>query len=205
MALNSQQIFANHILQKVIPSLQGNAAVTTYVANLEANAKRFLGQVPGEALDEKTYGERTKSDLAGIAAALGSNVNADVASCLTGVAERFGLSASTAVASAPAGALSVGTVGVAQAGSASTVSVNIDAILAARAETAGEDLDWQNSVVDLLKLLGKDSSMGARRHYMTALGLDVQSAGSEAGNTALHGALLNALAANGGNLPANLA
>ncbi len=205
MAINPQQTFANHILQKVVTSLQGNALVGTYVANLEANAKRFLGQVPGEAIDAKTYGERTKTDLAGIAAALGSNAGAEVTSCIVSVAERFGLSASTAVAAAPAGAPSVGSVGSLHSGSASTVSVDVDAILAAKAETASEDLDWQNSVVDLLKLLGKDSSMGARRHYMTALGLDAGSAGSEAGNTELHGALLNALAANGGNLPANLA
>ena len=205
MALNPQQVFANHILQKVVPPLQGNAAVAAQLTNLEWNAKKFLGQIAGETLDAKTYGERTKADLGAIAAALGGNAGDDIKSSLASVAERFGLSASTAVAAAPAGAPSVGSVGSAHAGSASTVSVDVDAILAAKAETAGEDLDWQNSVVDLLKLLGKDSSMGARKHYMTALGLDAGSAGSEAGNTALHGALLNALAANGGNLPANVA
>lgn len=205
MALTPQQIFANHILHNVVPALQGNALVATYLANLEANAKRFIGQVPGEVLDARTYGERTKADLAGVAAALGGNAGADVTSSLASVAERFGLSASTAVASATVSAPSLGTVGLAQPGSASTASVDMDAILAAKAETASEDFDWQNSVVDLLKLLGKDSSMGARRHYMTALGLDAGTAGSEEGNTALHGALLNALAANGGNLPANLA
>lgn len=205
MALNPQQIFANHILQNLVPSLQGTPAVGTYVSNLAANSKKFLGQMPGETLDAKTYGERTKSDLAGIAAALGGNAGADVTSCIASVAERFGASASTAVAAAPSGAPSVGSVGALHTGSASTVSVDVDAILAAKAETASEDLDWQNSVVDLLKLLGKDSSMGARKHYMTALGLDAGTAGSEAGNTELHGALLKALAANGGNLPANLA
>ena len=109
MALNPQQVFATHILHKVVPSLQGNTWVTTYVANLEANAKRFLGEVSGEALEAKTYGERTKADLAGIAAALGSNVSADVTSCLAGVAERFGLSdaaAPPAVAEAHTGGTS---------------------------------------------------------------------------------------------------
>jgi hypothetical protein len=194
MALNPQQIFANHILQKVVPSLQGNAFVTTYAANLEANTRQFLAG----SLDAKTYGERTRSDLAGVAAALGSNAGGDVTSSLASVVERFGLSAATAVAAAPAAA-------AVHAGGASTVSVDVSAILAAKAETASEDLDWQNSVVDLLKLLGKDSSLGARKRYMTALGLDAHAAGSEDGNTALHGALLNALAANGGNLPANVA
>ena len=198
MALDPQQVFANHILQKVVPSLQGNAAVATQLTNLEWNAKKFLGQVAGETLDPKTYGERTKADLGAIAAALGSSAGSGVVSSLASVVERFGLSASTAVTS-------VGSAGSTHAGNSSTVSVDVSAILAAKAETTGEDLDWQNSVVDLLKLLGKDSSMGARKHYMAALGLDAHSAGSEAGNTALHGALLNALAANGGNLPANLA
>src|SRR5262249_20688220 len=93
MALNPQQVFANHILQKVVPSLQGNPWVATYVANLEANAKRFLGQTPGETLDAKTYAERTRADLAGIAAALGSNAGGDITSSLAQVAERFGLPA----------------------------------------------------------------------------------------------------------------
>ncbi|OAI43007.1 hypothetical protein AYO41_00355 [Verrucomicrobia bacterium SCGC AG-212-E04] len=204
MALNPQQVFANHVLQKVVPSLQGNAAVATQVSNLEWNAKKFLGQVAGETLDATTYGERTRADLAAIAAALGAAAGADVTSNLAGVAERFGLSAATAVASAPPGGSSVGS-GAAHVGGASTASVDVDAMLAAKAETAREDLDWQNSVVDLLKLLGKDSSMGARKRYMAALGLDAHSAGSEEGNTALHGALLSALAANSGNLPANVA
>ena len=195
MALNPQQIFANHILQKVVPSLQGNPAVATYVSNLDANSKKFLGQMPGETLDAKTYGERTKSDLAGIAAALGSNAGADISSSLASVAERFGVAPAAAVAA----------VASAHVGGGSTVAFDVGAALAARADEAGEDLDWKNSVVDLLKLFGKDSSVGARRTYMTMLGLDGGAAGSADGNTALHGALLKTIAANGGNLPSNLA
>jgi len=196
MALNPQQVFATHILQKVVPSLQGNTWVTTYVANLEANAKLFLGEVPGEALDAKTYGERTKADLAGIAAALGSNVSADVTSCLAGVGERFGLSDAAAPAAAQAAQ---------QAGDGGTVTFDINAALATRLEAAGEALDWKRSVVDLLKLFGKDSSVTSRKHYMSALGLDPATAGSAEGNEALRSALLKSIAANGGNLPSNLA
>ena len=196
MALNPQQIFANHVLQKVVPSLQGNPAVATYVSNLDANAKKFLGQMPGETLDAKTYGERTRSDLAGVAAALGSNVDADITSTLASVAERFGLS--------PAAGSSAASVATAHTAGASTVATDVGSLLAARVEAAGEDLDWKNSVVDLLKLFGKDSSVVARRSYMTSLGLDAHSAGSAEGNTALHDALLKTIAANGGNLPSNL-
>jgi hypothetical protein len=175
--------------------LQGNTWVTTYVANLEANARRFLGEVPGEALDAKTYGERTRADLAGIAAALGSNRGGDVTSCLTSVVERFELAAAGAPA-AGAGA---------QGDSASTVTFDINAVLAAKVQAAGEALDWKRSVVDLLKLFGKDSSVTSRKQYMSALGLDPGTAGTAEGNEALRTALLKSIAANGGNLPANLA
>jgi hypothetical protein len=170
MALNPQQIFANHILQKVVPSLQGNTWVTTYVANLEANAKRFLGEAPGETLDARTYGERTKADLAGIAAALGSNVSGDITTSLASVAERFGLPAAVAAAAPTA-------VAAAHAGGTNTVTFDINALLASKAEAAGEALDWKRSVVDLLKLFGKDSSVSARKSYMAALGLDAGTAG----------------------------
>jgi Domain of unknown function (DUF3597) len=195
MAINPQQTFASHILQKVVPSLQGNTWVTTYVANLEANSKRFLGEVPGEAIDARTYGERTKADLAAIAAALGSNASADVTSCLAGVEERFGLSAAAAPTAEAA----------AQAAGGITVTFDINAVLAAKADAAGEALDWKRSVVDLLKLFGKDSSVSARKSYMSALGLDAGTAGSAEGNEALRTALLKSVAANGGNLPSNIA
>lgn len=189
--MNPQQIFANHILQKVVPSLQGNTWVATYVANLEANAIRFLGQVPGETLDAKTYGERTKSDLAGIASALGSNTSGDITSCLAQVGERFELPAPAAVAP--------------QAGGGSTGAFDLDSVLEAKAQAAGEALDWKRSVVDLLKLYGKDSSVSARKHYMAALGLDAGTAGTAEGNEALRTALLKSLATNSGNLPSNIA
>ena len=179
----------------MVPSLQGNTWVTTYVANLEANARRFLGEVPGEALDAKTYGERTRADLAGIAAALGSNASGDVTASLASVAERFGLMA----AAAPAGVAEV------HSGGMSTVTFDLNAALSAKAKSAGEDLDWKRSVVDLLKLYGKDSSVSARKHYMAALGLDAGTAGTAEGNEALRTALLKTIAANGGNLPSNIA
>ncbi len=191
--MNPQQIFANHILQKVVPSLQGNTWVATYVANLESNAGRFLGQVPGETLDAKTYGERTKADLAGIASALGSNTSGDITSCLAQVSERFELAAPAA---APA---------TAQAGGGSTVAFDLNSVLGAKAQAAGEALDWKRSVVDLLKLYGKDSSVSARKHYMAALSLDAGTAGTAEGNEALRTALLKTLAANNGNLPSNIA
>lgn len=195
MAMTPQQTFANHILQKVVPSLQGNTWVATYVANLEANAKRFLGQTPGETLDETTYAERTRADLAGIAAALGSNAGADITSSLALVADRFGLAAaSTTVAEAHGQGVDTG-----------TVTFDINQVLNDKMKAAGEALDWKHSVVDLLKLFGKDSGVSARKQYMTALGLDAGSAGSAEGNEALRIALLKSIATNGGHLPSNLA
>ncbi len=211
MALNPQQIFANHILQKVLPAAQGSAVAS----NLEWNAKKFLGQVPGETLDAATYAERTKADLA----QLGSPAASEA---LAMIDERFGTSGGgggmMAGASSGGGATPHAASGAtaddaklreaaqsAQASAGKTMSDDdVAAMLAEKADKSGEDLDWQNSVVDLLKLLGKDTSVGSRRKYMAALGVDGE-AGSSEGNEALHAALLGQLADNGGKLPSNVA
>ncbi len=132
----------------------------------------------------------------GIAAALGSNVSADV----TSMSRRRG-GAIWACRPRPRPTA----VAEAHTGGTSTVTFDINAALAAKVAAAGEALDWKRSVVDLLKLYGKDSSVGARKHYMAALGLDAGTAGTAEGNEALRSALLKSIAANGGHLPSNLA
>lgn len=211
MAISPQQVSANHILQKIVPLLHANPATATNATNLEWNAKKFLGQVPGETLDEKTFAERVKSDLEAAQKVMGGN--AELASAIAGVADRFGI----AIAGAPAPSGSghaasaesskdlAAVAAAAQAGVVVSGSEDIGEALAARAEKSGENLDWENSVVDLLKLFGQDHSVGARRKMMTSLGLDASTAGSEAGNDALREALMGKLATTGGNWPANIA
>ncbi len=68
-----------------------------------------------------------------------------------------------------------------------------------------EKLNWKVSIVDLLKLLGIDSSLGARKELATELGCPANLMGDSAQmNMWLHKTVLQKLAQNGGNIPAEL-
>ena len=68
-----------------------------------------------------------------------------------------------------------------------------------------EKLNWKVSIVDLLKLLGLDSSLGARKELATELGCPADKMDDSAQmNLWLHKAVLKRLAENGGNVPADL-
>jgi hypothetical protein len=85
---------------------------------------------------------------------------------------------------------------------------DLNAMLSNKAEDADEHLSWKTSVVDLLKLVGKDSSHEARERYAIELGFpedQIDSTSSAQLNTWLHQHLMTTLAQNGGNLPSNLA
>ncbi len=64
-------------------------------------------------------------------------------------------------------------------------------------------LNWQSSIVDLMKLLGIDASYENRKELAHELG-DANYSGSAEDNIALHKAVMNALAQNGGKVPASL-
>ncbi len=66
-------------------------------------------------------------------------------------------------------------------------------------------LNWRTSIVDLLKLLGLDSSMAARKELASELiytGNDEP--GSAGWNLWLHRQVMTRIAANGGTVPAEL-
>lgn len=68
-----------------------------------------------------------------------------------------------------------------------------------------QKLNWKTSIVDLLKLLGIDSSLGARKELATELGCPADKMGDSAQmNMWLHKAVLKKLADNGGNVPKEL-
>ena len=68
-----------------------------------------------------------------------------------------------------------------------------------------EKLNWKVSIVDLLKLLGLDSSLGARKELATELGCPAEKMGDSAQmNMWLHKTVLAQIAANGGNIPKEL-
>jgi len=67
-------------------------------------------------------------------------------------------------------------------------------------------LNWRTSIVDLLKLLGLDSSLTARKELANELVFsDNGEPGSAAWNIALHKQVMSRIAANGGTLPSDLA
>ena len=66
-------------------------------------------------------------------------------------------------------------------------------------------LNWRTSIVDLLKLLGLDSSLAARKELAKELYCpDELMADSAKMNMWLHKNVLGHIAANGGNIPAEL-
>jgi len=77
--------------------------------------------------------------------------------------------------------------------------------LEALAASHAEKLNWKVSIVDLMKLLGLDSSLAARKALATELGCPSDKMeDSAAMNIWLHKTVLQKLAANGGNVPAEL-
>ena len=68
-----------------------------------------------------------------------------------------------------------------------------------------QKLNWKVSIVDLLKLLGLDSSFAARKELATELGCPAGKMGDSAQmNMWLHKTVLQKLAENGGNIPKEL-
>lgn len=64
-------------------------------------------------------------------------------------------------------------------------------------------LNWRTSIVDLLKVLGLDSSLENRKQLAADVGLGAYEGTAEQ-NQALHKAVLKKLAENGGNIPTDL-
>ena len=83
--------------------------------------------------------------------------------------------------------------------------VDVEAVLnQISADKGNPDLNWQTSIVDLMKLLGIDSSLSNRQALATELGYTGDKDGSAEMNIWLHKAVMKALADNGGRVPANM-
>ena len=68
-----------------------------------------------------------------------------------------------------------------------------------------QKLNWKTSIVDLLKLLELDSSLGVRKELATELGCPADFMGDSAKmNVWLHKTVLQKIADNGGNIPDEL-
>ena len=67
-----------------------------------------------------------------------------------------------------------------------------------------EKLDWTVSIVDLMKLVGMDSSLSARKELAKELGYGEDTADSAKMNIWLHKQVMQQIAKHGGKLPAEL-
>jgi 3-oxoacyl-ACP reductase-like protein len=83
--------------------------------------------------------------------------------------------------------------------------VDVMAQLEAMEREKGVDLNWRTSIVDLMKLVGLDSSLANRKELADELGYDGEKDGSAEMNIWLHKAVMRELAKHGGKVPAELA
>ena len=88
--------------------------------------------------------------------------------------------------------------------SAPMSNVDVEAVLTKLASENKEKLDWRKSIVDLMKLLNLDSSLGARKELAKELGYTGDMNDSASMNIWLHKQVMQKLAANGGKVPADL-
>ncbi len=82
--------------------------------------------------------------------------------------------------------------------------VDVEAVLSGMADQKGGGGNWRTSIVDLLKLLDLDSSLDARKELANELNVHVGEDGSAEENIALHKAVMQKLADNGGKVPDSL-
>ena len=82
--------------------------------------------------------------------------------------------------------------------------VDVGAVLSEMAASQGGGGNYQSSIVDLLKLLGLDSSLDAPKQLANELNVHVAADGSAEENIALHKAVMDKLAENGGIVPDSL-
>ncbi|MGE7204393.1 DUF3597 family protein [Sphingomonas sp. NPDC019816] len=83
-------------------------------------------------------------------------------------------------------------------------SVDVGAVLSEMASMKNGGGNYQRSIVDLLKLLDLDSSLSARKELANELNVHAGEDGSAEQNIALHKAVMDKLAENGGIVPDSL-
>ena len=110
----------------------------------------------------------------------------------------------TKAAAAPASGGAMGTGSTAESPAAPALSVDVAPILDKAVAAKGEKLEWRTSIVDLMKALDIDSSIGARKELAKELGYSGDTNDSASMNIWLHKQVMTKLAANGGKLPPDI-
>ena len=120
----------------------------------------------------------------------------------------FGTTANAATTSAGAAAGAGAAPGSATASSSASAApaapaqtVDVAPILDKAVAAKKEKLEWRTSIVDLMKALDIDSSLGARKELAKELAYTGDTNDSASMNIWLHKQVMTKLAANGGKLP----
>lgn len=82
--------------------------------------------------------------------------------------------------------------------------VDVEAVLEELAASHPQKLNWRTSIVDLMKLVGMESSLAERKELADELGYTGDTSDSASMNIWLHKQVMAKLAANGGRVPADL-
>jgi len=77
-------------------------------------------------------------------------------------------------------------------------------VLTFMATQNSQTLNWQTSIVDLMKLLGMESSLAERRELADELGFTGDKQDTAPMNIWLHREVMKQFAANGGHVPASM-
>jgi len=125
---------------------------------------------------------------------MGAIFGTNAAAAGTGTTAAAGTSASSPSTSSPS----------ASSPGAAAQSVDVAPILDKAVAAQKEKLDWRRSIVDLMKALNIDSSLGARKELAKELGYTGDMNDSASMNIWLHKQVMAKLAANGGKIPDDL-
>lgn len=87
---------------------------------------------------------------------------------------------------------------------APTAVVDVEAVLEGLAAKNPQKLNWRTSIVDLMKLVGMESSLAERKELAQELGYTGDLRDTASMNIWLHRQVLRKLAENGGKVPADL-
>ncbi len=82
--------------------------------------------------------------------------------------------------------------------------VDIMSVLEDLSANSKQKLDWKNSIVDLMKLVGMESSLAERKALATELGYTGDMSDSASMNIWLHAQVMKKMSENGGKVPANM-
>ena len=104
----------------------------------------------------------------------------------------------------PAAGGTAGSGGATGAAVATPAQVDVAAVLEKLAASNSQKLDWRHSIVDMMKLVGMDSSLAARKALAADLHYSGDTDDSATMNMWLHKEVMKKLAENGGKVPAEL-